>query len=144
MLDVSKLPAVNASLNALATLLLVAGYIAIRAGRRDLHPRFMLGALAISVLFLISYLTYHYSRPATPFTGQGWVRPVYFTVLITHVVLAVPVAPLALLLVIRAWKGEFTRHSRLARWVFPLWLYVSVTGVIVYWMLYHAFPGAPR
>jgi uncharacterized membrane protein YozB (DUF420 family) len=144
MFDTSILPSVNAALNSLAALLLLCGYAAIRAGRRDVHRRFMLGAFTVSALFLVSYLTYHVTRSATPFQGQGAARAVYFTVLITHVILAVSVAPMAVVLLYRAWREDFVRHRRLARWAFPIWLYVSVTGVIVYWMLDHAYPGGAR
>lgn len=96
----------------------------------------MLSALAASVLFLISYLVYHYHEGTTRFTGQGWVRPVYFTILVSHTVLAAAIVPLVLVTLYRALRGEFTQHRRLARWTLPFWLYVSVTGIVVYLMLY--------
>jgi len=135
-LDVSALPALNATLNATAAALLAAGFAFIRARRVAAHVACMLGALAVSTLFLASYLVYHYHAGSRPFTGQGWIRPVYFLVLVTHVVLAAGIVPLALATVWRAATGRFDRHVRLARWTLPIWLYVSVTGVLIYWMLY--------
>jgi uncharacterized membrane protein YozB (DUF420 family) len=141
-MDYRDLPALNATLNATATVLLLTGYRLIRAGKREAHQKVMLAAFAMSVLFLISYLTHHYLRfeatgnGSTPFLQQGIIRPVYYTILITHVVLAALVPFLAGVTLWRAWKGQFDRHRRIARWTFPIWLYVSVTGVIVYWMLY--------
>ena len=134
--DPAILPTVNACLNGLAAILLLGGYICIRSGWRDLHRRFMLSAFITSTVFLASYLTYHATKLHTPYTGQGIARTVYFALLISHVVLAVTVVPMALLLLWWALRQEFTRHRRLARWAFPVWLYVSVTGVIVYLMLY--------
>jgi uncharacterized membrane protein YozB (DUF420 family) len=134
--SVYDLPAVNASLNALATVLLVSGWIFIRRRNQTAHRACMVGALAASALFLTSYLVYHYHAGSRPFTGTGPIRTVYFTVLITHVVLAAAIVPLVLMTVTRAVRGAFPRHRAIARWTLPLWLYVSVTGVIVYWMLY--------
>ena len=136
-MDVRDLPALNALLNTASAVLLVTGYRLIRQGRREAHRKAMTAALAVSVLFLASYLVYHAQAGSVKFTKTGWVRPVYFTVLISHTVLAACVAPMALVTVWRAWKGRFERHRRLARITLPLWLYVSVTGVIVYLMLYH-------
>jgi len=136
-MDVRDLPALNALLNTTSAVLLAAGYRLIRQGRREAHRKAMTAALAVSVLFLASYLVYHAQVGSVKFTKTGWVRPVYFTVLISHTVLAACVAPMALVTVWRAWKGRFERHRRLARITLPLWLYVSVTGVIVYLMLYH-------
>ncbi len=136
MLDVRDLPAVNASLNALATLCLVAGYILIRRRQTTAHRYAMVAALVCSTLFLISYLFYHSQVGSVRFQGTGSVRTFYFAVLLTHTVLAALVPVLAILTVFRAWKGQFARHVRIARWTLPIWLYVSVTGVMVYWMLY--------
>jgi putative membrane protein len=136
-MDVRDLPALNALLNTTSAVLLAAGYRLIRQGRREAHRKAMTAALAVSALFLASYLVYHAQVGSVKFTKTGWVRPVYFTVLISHTVLAACVAPMALVTVWRAWKGRFERHRRLARITLPLWLYVSVTGVIVYLMLYH-------
>lgn len=135
-MSVTDLPALNASLNALATLLLVAGWVFVR--RKDVarHRVCMAGALVASAAFLTSYVIYHYHAGSRPFTGTGAIRIVYFAILITHVVLATAIVPLVLMTVTRALRGQFERHRAIARWTLPLWLYVSVTGVVVYWMLY--------
>ena len=133
---VQDLPALNATLNALAAVLLVTGYVLIRQGRRDAHRRTMIAAFATSVLFLASYLVYHANVGSRPFTGQGAIRIVYFVILITHVILAAAVLPLALVTLNQGLRERFDRHVRVARWTLPIWLYVSVTGVIVYVMLY--------
>jgi putative membrane protein len=137
------LPHVNAILNSTSALLLIAGYILIRKGRINAHRNCQLTAFATSTLFLISYLTYHYYHGATRFSGQGIVRSFYFTILITHTILAVVIVPMILLTLYRAARRDFVRHRRIARWTLPLWLYVSITGVIVYLMLYHLYPKAP-
>jgi uncharacterized membrane protein YozB (DUF420 family) len=134
--ELRDLPAVNASLNALAALLLVTGYVLIRRGRRDAHRNAMVAALACSTLFLVSYLYYHAHVGSVKFPGTGAARAVYLTILLTHTVLAAAVPVLAIITVTWAWKGNFARHVRIARWTLPIWLYVSVTGVVVYWMLY--------
>jgi len=131
----SQLPHLNAALNSTTTVLMVLGVLAVRRGRKDLHRRLMLGALASSALFLVSYLAYHRFHGDTPFPGQGWVRPLYFFLLISHIVLSAVVLPLLLTVVWFAGTGVFERHKRLARVVFPLWLYVSVSGVLVYLFL---------
>jgi putative membrane protein len=136
LLTVSDLPTLNAALNGVAALLLLFGYRFIRAQRVAAHRACMIGAFATSALFLVSYVVYHANVGSRPFTGQGPIRAVYFTVLITHVVLAGLIVPLALVTLSRALQGRFDRHRRIARWTLPLWLYVSVTGVIVYVMLY--------
>ena len=133
---VQDLPALNATLNALAAVLLVTGYVLIRQGRRDAHRRTMIAAFATSALFLASYLVYHTNVGSRPFTGQGAIRIVYFAILITHVILAAAVLPLALVTLNQGLRERFDRHVRVARWTLPIWLYVSVTGVIVYVMLY--------
>ncbi|MGH7411840.1 MAG: DUF420 domain-containing protein [Candidatus Methylomirabilis sp.] len=135
----SVLPAVNAALNGTCTLLLTVGYVFIRRRKITAHKACMVSAFVTSILFLISYLTYHYHVGSRPFGGQGAIRSVYFTILISHTILAVAIVPLALVTVYRALRGRFDRHVRIARWTLPLWLYVSVTGVIVYWMLYHLY-----
>ena len=135
-LDVAALPLANACLNTLSAGLLTAGWMFIRRRRIVAHVACMLSAFAVSTLFLLSYVTYHYHAGSRPFAGQGWIRPVYFTLLITHVGLAAAIVPLALTTIYRAWRGTFARHVRIARWTLPLWLYVSVTGVLVYWLLY--------
>lgn len=137
MIPLSYLPGLNAALNSASALLLAAGYLFIRSKRAAAHKPCMLSALATSALFLFSYLTYHYQVGSVPFKGRGWIRTVYFTVLISHTILAATIVPLVLVTLSRALKGSFERHKRIARWTLPLWLYVSVTGVIVYLMLYH-------
>lgn len=132
-----NLPTLNALLNAVAAGLLIRGYFLIRQGRRDEHKKTMLMAFTTSVLFLISYLVYHYSVGSVKFQGQGAIRTVYFTILLTHTVLAAAVAPMALITLRRALKGNLDGHSKLARITLPVWLYVSVTGVVIYLMLYH-------
>jgi uncharacterized membrane protein YozB (DUF420 family) len=126
----------NAALNAACAALLVAGYFLIRSGRREAHRRVMLAALATSGAFLVSYLTYHFQVGSVRFTGQGPVRTLYFAILISHTILAAAIVPLVLVTVARARGARFEAHRRLARITLPLWLYVSVTGVVVYWMLY--------
>ena len=135
------LPTLNALLNGTSAALLVTGWFLIRAGRRDAHRRAMTAALACSVLFLVSYLAYHAQVGSVRFTGRGTVRTVYLAILLTHTVLAAAVAPLAVAAFLLARKGRFTAHKKLARWTLPLWLYVSVTGVVVYVMLYRTTWG---
>lgn len=135
-MTVADLPAVNATLNAIAAVLLAAGYVLIRSGRREMHRKVMLAAFATSTVFLASYLVYHAQVGSVRFTRQGIVRPIYFTILFTHVVLAAAVLPLALITLSRGLKGRFARHRAIARWTLPIWLYVSVTGVLVYVLLY--------
>jgi putative membrane protein len=137
VLAVSDLPALNATLNGIAAAFLIAGYVLIRRGKRDLHRRCMLGALATSTLFLISYVVYHWHAGSRPFTGTGAIRTVYFTILITHVVLAAAILPLALVTTARGLREQYGKHVKVARWTLPIWLYVSVTGVVIYLMLYH-------
>ena len=136
MFDVRDLPAVNASLNALAATLLVIGYVLVRQRRLIAHRNVMIAALACSVLFLTSYLIYHAQVGSVRFQGTGPVRTVYFTILLTHTVLAAAVPFLAVITVWRAFRKDYPRHTRIAKWTLPIWLYVSVTGVVVYWMLY--------
>jgi putative membrane protein len=136
--EVSALPAFNAFLNGASALLLALGYAFVRAGRIRAHRACMVGAFGVSALFLVSYVAYHYSFGSRPFAGHGWIRWIYFPLLISHIVLAAAIVPLALITIYRALRGEFARHRRLARWTFPVWLYVSVTGVMVYWLLYRS------
>jgi putative membrane protein len=131
--------AFNASLNGLSAVLLAGGYAAIRSGRRDVHKRFMISAFVVSCAFLTSYLVYHYRVGHVVFAGQGWIRPVYFVLLISHTILAVLIVPLILVTLRRAWLERFDKHRLIARWTLPLWFYVSVTGVIVYVMVYQAY-----
>jgi putative membrane protein len=134
--EVTQLPTVNAALNGIAATLLAAGYVCIRRGRVDLHRRCMLAAFATSALFLVSYVAYHAQAGSRPFTGEGAVRVVYFTVLVSHIVLAAAILPLAIVTLRRGLRRDDARHVAIARWTLPIWLYVSVTGVVVYWMLY--------
>ena len=136
IISVHDLPAVNATLNALSGLLLLTGYVLIRRRRIEQHRKVMLAAFATSSLFLICYVVYHAQVGSVRFARQGFVRPLYYTILVTHVTLAAAVLPLALITLTRGLKGRFTEHRRIARWTFPIWMYVSVTGVIVYVLLY--------
>lgn len=136
MIEVSQLPAVNATLNSLSAAFLILGFLFIKFKNIKAHKACMLSAFSSSSLFLISYLVYHYQVGSVPFKGLGWIRTVYFAILLTHTMLAVAVVPLALITLRRALKQRFAAHRRMARWTFPIWLYVSVTGVVVYWMLY--------
>jgi len=131
-----NLPALNAGLNASAAVLLVTGYWLIRSGRKQAHKRVMVAAFAVSCLFLISYLVYHYQVGSVRFQKTGAIRTVYLSILATHTVLAAAVPLLAIVTLTRALRGRFERHRSIARWTLPVWLYVSVTGVVVYWMLY--------
>lgn len=138
MISVSDLPHLNAALNSASAIFLVLGYRFIRRKRIKQHKICMLTAVTVSILFFISYLIYHYNVGSRPFQGQGWIRPVYFAILLSHTVLAVVNVPIVIVTLIRAFQEKFDQHARLAsRFTFPLWLYVSVTGVIVYVMLYH-------
>lgn len=137
MIPYAALPTVNAILNATSAGLLIAGYVAIRRRRRDRHRVLMLAAVASSSLFLVSYLVYHAHAGTTRFAGSPPVRAAYFAILATHTVLAAAIVPLVILALARALRGEFARHRRVARWTLPTWLYVSVTGVVIYLMLYH-------
>jgi uncharacterized membrane protein YozB (DUF420 family) len=130
------LPALDAVLNATCAVLLTIGWILIRRGRWRQHRAVMIAAFCTSILFLISYLTYHAHVGSKHFTGQGTIRTVYFTILITHTILAATIVPLVLITLSRALSAKFDRHRAIARWTFPLWMYVSVTGVVVYFMLY--------
>ena len=132
-------PALNATLNGSSAVLLVTAHAMIQRGRLAAHRRLMLAAVVTSSLFLISYIYYHAHVGSVRFQGQGWSRPLYFTILISHTVLAAVIVPLVLLTLIRALRARFDRHRVIARWTYPLWLYVSVTGVVIYFMLYHIF-----
>ena len=134
--------ALNASLNGASAILLACGYAAIRGGKREVHKRFMISAFGVSSAFLVSYIVYHYRVGHVVFQGQGWIRPVYFALLTSHTILAVVIVPMILVTLRRAWLEKFDRHRVIARWTLPLWFYVSVTGVLVYVLLYHLY--APR
>src|SRR5258707_435005 len=133
-------PAFNAVLNGLSAVLLAGGYAAIRAGKRDVHKRFMISAFSVSTVFLASYVIYHIRiGHVVLFQGQGWIRPVYFALLTSHTILAIVIVPLILITLRRAWTEKFDKHRLIARWTLPLWSYVCVTGVIVYWMVYQMY-----
>lgn len=136
IVSVTDLPAVNASLNAISTVLLLTGYVFIRRGERQKHKACMIAALVTSTLFLTSYAIYHAQVGSVPFKGTGWIRTVYFAVLIPHVILAAAIVPPILITASRGLSAKYDKHRRIARWTLPLWLYVSITGVIVYLMLY--------
>jgi uncharacterized membrane protein YozB (DUF420 family) len=140
LISVSDLPAVNATLNATSALLLTVGHFFIRRDNLKAHRAFMISAFATSTLFLISYLVYHYYHGSTPFRGEGWIRPLYFFILISHTTLAAVIVPLALLTLSRALKKDFEKHRKIAVWTYPVWIYVSVTGVVVYLLLYQIYP----
>jgi putative membrane protein len=131
--------ALNASLNGTSAVLLACGYAAIRSGKMQVHKRFMVSAFWVSVVFLVSYVVYHIRVGHVVFQGQGWIRPVYFVLLTSHTILAVVIVPLILITLRRAWMEKFDKHRIIARWTLPLWFYVSVTGVIVYLMVYQIY-----
>ena len=135
-MTVTDLPALNATLNATSAVLLCTGWYLIKHGRRIAHRNVMLAACGVSVAFLVSYLVYHAQVGSVRFTKQGPIRAVYFTILLTHTVLAAVIVPLVVVTLSRGLSAKYDRHRRIARWTMPLWLYVSVTGVIVYVMLY--------
>ena len=144
------LPAVNASLNGLSALFLALGFFFIKTGRRAAHRNCMISALAASALFLAGYLAYHtwlalvLHQGPTRFENPAWFRPFYLVILLSHTLLAAAIVPLIFITLRRAWRGHFGRHKRLARWTWPLWMYVSVTGVLIYWLLYVQFPQTPH
>jgi uncharacterized membrane protein YozB (DUF420 family) len=134
-------PTLNAMLNATSAIFLLTGYLFIRRKNVNAHRLCMLAAVTASVLFLICYLIYHYNVGSTKFQGPDWARTVYFIILIPHTILAAAMVPFVILTLVRALRNQFDKHRRIARWTFPVWLFVSVTGVIVYFMLYHWFPS---
>ena len=138
-MDVSFLPAVNATLNGTSAVLILTGRTLIAQKRVAAHRKVMTTAIVTSTLFLVSYLVYHSQVGSVRFQGQGWVRPVYFGILLTHTVLAAVIVPMVIMTFARGLRGNFERHRAIARWTFPLWLYVSVTGVVIYVMLYHLY-----
>ncbi len=145
-MSILDLPAVNGSLNGLSTVFLTAGYVFIRKKKQTAHRNCMIAAFVTSTLFLVCYLTYHFylafalHRGPTKFIDPAWFRPIYLTILITHTILAVTIVPLILMTLSRGLKGNFERHRKIARWTWPLWMYVSVTGVVIYFLLYQIFP----
>jgi uncharacterized membrane protein YozB (DUF420 family) len=139
-MDYSMFPAINASLNGLSAVFLLAGFWFITHGQKNHHRFCMVTAFIISTVFLVCYLTYHFHAGVVHFGGEGWVKYVYFFILTTHTILAGIVPVLAIITLTRALKGQFEKHKKIARFTFPIWLYVSVTGVVVYWMLFHLYP----
>jgi uncharacterized membrane protein YozB (DUF420 family) len=139
LLTISDLPALNATLNGIAAILLISGYVLIKRGYQQQHKWCMLSALTTSALFLVSYVTYHANAGSRSFPGQGPIRLVYFAILITHVILAAAIVPLALVTATRGLRSQFDKHVKIARWTFPIWVYVSVTGVVIYLMLYELY-----
>jgi uncharacterized membrane protein YozB (DUF420 family) len=143
--SITDLPMVNAGFNALSTVLLATGYVFIRRGRREAHRNCMVAALGTSSLFLAGYLTYHFNvQTVTRFTDPAWFRPLYLAILLTHTVLAVAILPLVIASVVLAVRGRFESHRKVSRWTWPLWMYVSVTGVVIYLLLYQIFPQGIR
>ncbi len=138
-MTVTDLPALNASLNGVATVLLLSGFIAIKKGQRQFHIICMVSALLVSALFLISYLVYHAHVGSKPFPDLGWIKTVYLIILVPHIILAAVMVPMILKTFWHAFRQEWEKHKRIARWTFPIWIYVSITGVIIYFMLYHWF-----
>jgi putative membrane protein len=138
-MTVQDLPSLNALLNSVAATLLLSGYVAIRQGRQQLHKQLMVGALIISAAFLTSYLIYHFHVPSKKFPELGWIKTLYLVILIPHIILAVVMVPMILKTFWHAFRGEWEAHKKIARITFPIWMYVSVTGVLVYFMLYHWF-----
>ncbi len=139
--NIARLPTVNAFLNGTSALLLSAGYLFIRREKVTRHKICMLTAFALSCLFLVLYLVHHYRVGSIAFSGRGWIRPLYFTILVTHIFLAALIVPLALTTIYRGLNAQFGKHVRIARWTLPIWLYVSVSGVVVYLMLYQLYPA---
>lgn len=141
MTDYSIFPAINASLNGTSAVLLITGHSMIKRGRMNAHRALMSTAVGTSTLFLISYLYYHAHVGSYHFRGHGWSKPLYFTILISHTILAAAIVPLVIITLVRALRERFDRHRAIARWTYPLWLYVSITGVVIYFMLYQIFTG---
>ena len=143
-MTLSDLPALNAALNTLSTIFLTCGYIFIRQQRQVAHRNCMIGAVISSALFLTCYLIYHYNAGRTVFRDPAWFRPIYLAILLTHTILAVVIVPMVLTTLYHAARRQFDRHKKIARWTWPIWMYVSITGVIIYFLLYHIFPQTGR
>ena len=143
MFDYSAFPAINATLNGASAVLILTGRGLIKRGKIAAHRACMIAAVVASGLFLFCYLYYHAHAGVIHFQGQGLIRPVYFSILITHMILAAVIVPLVIITLARAWRGRFDRHRAIARWTYPAWLYVSITGVVVYFLLYHLYAPAP-
>lgn len=138
-MTIQDLPTLNATLNSVATVFLLVGYISIKQGRREAHKRLMIGALVVSAAFLTSYLIYHYNVPSKKFPELGWIKTLYLLILIPHIILATVMVPMILKTFWHAYKEEWEKHKKIAKITFPIWIYVSITGVIVYFMLYQWF-----
>ena len=143
MIEIQDFTHIIASLNGLSVVCLLAGFYFIRRGERDKHRACMLAAVAVSALFLLFYVIYKMNSGFAKFGGEGWIRPVYFSILAAHVIGAIAITPLVPLTLYRALKGQFDKHKRLARWTWPLWVYVGISGVVVYFMAVHLFPHVP-
>lgn len=141
VISITDLPSLNATLNSMSALCLAVGYFFIQRENVKAHRVCMISAFTLSALFLLLYVVYHAHVGSVPFMGRGWIRPVYYTILISHASLAIAVVPLAILTLLRGLRNDITRHRRIAKWTYPIWMYVSVTGVLVYLLLYHVFPG---
>lgn len=142
MTAATVLPHVNAVLNAISTILIVIAFSFIRAGRRDMHRKVMLAAIIVSAVFLVCYLAYHFTAPIFVFRGTGWTIPLYYSLLVSHVILAVAVTPMVAYTAWQSLHGHFEKHRAIARWTLPIWLYVTITGVVIYTILYHVYPVA--
>ncbi len=141
MTTAALLPHVNAVLNSISTVLLLIGFILIKSGRKEAHRKVMTAAIVVSAVFLVSYLTYHFTAPIFVFPGTGWAVPAYYTLLISHVVMATIVLPMVIVTAWRAYHGQFDRHKAIARWTWPVWMFVTTSGVAVYAVLYHVYPA---
>jgi putative membrane protein len=141
MTTAALLPHVNAVLNSISTVLLLIGFILIKSGRKEAHRKVMTAAIVVSAVFLVSYLTYHFTAPIFVFPGTGWAVPAYYTLLISHVVMATIVSPMVIVTAWRAYHGQFDRHKAIARWTWPVWMFVTTSGVAVYAVLYHVYPA---
>jgi uncharacterized membrane protein YozB (DUF420 family) len=135
-MNISDLPTINAILNGISTVFLILGFIQIKKGKQTVHKKLMISALISSAFFLISYVIYHYSAGSVPYPYNDWTRPVYFVILIPHIILAALMAPFILGAVYFAVKGNFARHKKITRWIWPVWIYVSISGIVIYMMLY--------
>lgn len=140
MIELAQLPAINAGLNSLSAVFLLTGYYFIRQRNQLAHRNCMVGALGTSTLFLASYLIYHFYAGRTEFRNPGWFRPIYLSILLTHTVLAVAIVPMVFVTLVRALRERYDTHRKIARWTWPIWMYVSVTGVVIYFLLYQIFP----
>jgi len=135
-MNLSDLPTLNAILNSISAVFLILGFRYIKNNDQQSHKKFMISALVVSALFLISYVIYHYNIPSTPYPYHGWTRPVYFAILIPHIILAAVMGPFIIAAVIFAFKGKFETHKKIVKWIWPVWMFVSVSGVVIYLMLY--------